>query len=255
MRELGELPGVTVSVAPDELDLDIADPTGSSAALAESDRRVRGNLVAMNQWLSAMDGPGRRLRVRFWLRPVEILQSSAGTVGGLRLERTHLTSDGVFEGTGEFETLDAQMVLRSVGYQSVPLDGVPFDTRSCTVPNDGGRVLGDASAPLPGEYVAGWLKRGPTGVIGTNKADAAETVRALLEPVCVTRNDKTQALMDIGLELMAASREDDKVRKFLRALVKLPVFFVAQRSRRQSVGAGDLIVVRNDCVAGDVDGP
>ena len=95
--------------------------------------------------------------------------------------RTHpaLTS-GVLRGTGEFETLDAQMVLRSVGYQSVPLPGVPFDARSHTVPNADGRVLGPDGEPLPGEYVAGWLKRGPTGVIGTNKSDAAETVRALL---------------------------------------------------------------------------
>src|SRR6202035_4035443 len=66
------------------------------------------------------------------------------------------------------------------GYQSVPLPDVPFDGRSCTVPNAVGRVLSEAGEPLPGEYVAGWLKRGPTGVIGTNKADAAETVQALL---------------------------------------------------------------------------
>jgi ferredoxin--NADP+ reductase len=101
-------------------------------------------------------------------------------VSGLRLERTRLSESGAFEGTGEYETLDAQMVLRSVGYQSVPLAGVPFNARTHTVPNDRGRVLSDAGEPLPGEYVAGWLKRGPTGVIGTNKADAAETVQALL---------------------------------------------------------------------------
>ena len=71
-------------------------------------------------------------------------------------------------------------MLRSVGYQSVPLAGLPFDERSCTVPNADGRVLGADGQPLPGEYVAGWLKRGPTGVIGTNKSDAAQTVRSLL---------------------------------------------------------------------------
>jgi ferredoxin--NADP+ reductase len=70
--------------------------------------------------------------------------------------------------------------LRSIGYQSVPLPGVPFDERSHTVPNADGRVLGPDGQPLPGEYVAGWLKRGPTGVIGTNKSDAAQTVRSLL---------------------------------------------------------------------------
>ena len=181
LRELGELPGVTVSVDADEMDLTKFDASGESVTLAESDRRVRGNLVAMRDWESAPAGPGRSLRVRFWLRPVEILPSPSGTVGGVLLERTRLSADGVFEGTGEIEQVDAQLVLRSVGYQSVPLPGVPFDSRSCTVPNAGGRVLDEAGQPLPGEYVAGWLKRGPTGVIGTNKSDAAQTVRSLLE--------------------------------------------------------------------------
>jgi ferredoxin--NADP+ reductase len=101
-------------------------------------------------------------------------------VTGLTLERTRLDENGAFQGTGELETLDVQLVLRSVGYQSVPLDGVPFDESHAVVPNDQGRVLGPDGQPLPGEYVAGWLKRGPTGVIGTNKSDATETVRALL---------------------------------------------------------------------------
>jgi len=181
LRELGELPGVQVSVDPAELDLEGGfDGSGESAGLAASDRRVRGNLVAMTGWSEPPASDGRQLRMRFWLRPVEIEESSSGTVGGLRLERTRISASGQFEGTGEFETIEAQLVLRSVGYQSVPLEGVPFDTRSCTVPNSHGRVLSGAGDPLPGEYVAGWLKRGPTGVIGTNKADAAETVQALL---------------------------------------------------------------------------
>jgi ferredoxin/flavodoxin---NADP+ reductase len=199
LRELGDLAGVSVSVPADEFELeDGFDRSGESATLAASDRRVRGNLVAMAGWSGAAaedaaasendaaasggaaGAPARELRLRFWLRPVEIEKSAEGTVGGLRLERTRLTEDGEFEGTGEFETLDVQMVLRSVGYQSVPLPGVPFDPKSHTVPNAAGRVLSETGEPLPGEYVAGWLKRGPTGVIGTNKADAAETVQALL---------------------------------------------------------------------------
>src|SRR6185437_3136754 len=188
LRELGDLEGVHVSADAGELDLDGGfDLSGESTSLATSDRRVRGNLVAMSGWAGTMAGteagaeesvpvgPGRKLRLRFWLRPAEIHGSSSRTVSGLRLERTRLSESGVFEGTGEFETLDAQMVLRSVGYQSVPLPGVPFDTRTHTVPNASGRVLSESGEPLPGEYVAGWLKRGPTGVIGTNKADAAET--------------------------------------------------------------------------------
>ncbi|HEY6497288.1 MAG TPA: FAD-dependent oxidoreductase [Trebonia sp.] len=181
LRELGELTGVQVSTDRAELDLEGGfDRSGESAALVSSDRRVRGNLVAMTGWGGGGDGLGRRLRVRFWLRPAEIKRSESGAVAGLRLERTRLAADGTFEGTGEFEDLDAQLVLRSVGYQSVPLPGVPFDARTYTVPNASGRVLSETGEPLPGEYVAGWLKRGPTGVIGTNKADAAETVQALL---------------------------------------------------------------------------
>ena len=199
LRELGELPGVSVSVDADEMDLTTFDASGESAKLAESDRRVRGNLVAMRNWESAPPGPGRSLRVRFWLRPVEILPSPSGTVGGVCLERTRLSADGVLEGTGEIERVDAQLVLRSVGYQSVPLPGVPFDSRSCTVPNAGGRVVDEAGQPLPGEYVAGWLKRGPTGVIGTNKADAAETVRALLADLAGGPGDGDAPLPRPGL--------------------------------------------------------
>jgi ferredoxin/flavodoxin---NADP+ reductase len=179
LRELGELPGVDVVVEPGEADLDAFDPTGESARLAAEDRHVRGNYAVIKDWAARRpSGSGRRLVVRFWLRPVEI--HGPERVSALTLERTRLDADGKFTGTGQTETLDVQMVLRSVGYQSVPLPGVPFDDRSSIVPNVEGRVTGPDGRPLPGEYVAGWLKRGPTGVIGTNKSDAAQTVRALL---------------------------------------------------------------------------
>ena len=184
LRELAELPGVEVIVHADEADLAAFDASGQSAELVESDRRVRGNMVAIAKWAqgvpvaSAPSGHERRLVVRFWLKPVEILGTER--VSGITLERTAIHASGAFVGTGEHETLDAQMVLRSVGYLSVPLPGVPFDERASVVPNALGRVLGADGSPLPGEYVAGWLKRGPTGVIGTNKSDAAQTVRSLL---------------------------------------------------------------------------
>src|SRR6202522_3925787 len=185
LRELGELPGVELVVHADEADLTAFDASAESAALAEADRRGRGNMVGISKWAQgvsvapAPSGHARRLIVRFWLKPVEILGTER--VSGITLERTAIDASGAFGGTGQYETLDAQMVLRSVGYQSVPLPGVPFDERASVVPNALGRVLGADGSPLPGEYVAGWLKRGPTGVIGTNKSDAAETVRSLLE--------------------------------------------------------------------------
>src|SRR5271154_1305400 len=125
LRELGELPGVEVVVHADEADLAAFDASGESTALAETDRRVRGNLVAISKWAQgeaggpAPSGHSRRLVVRFWLRPIEII--GAERVGGITLERTAIDASGKFGGTGQLETLDAQMVLRSVGYQSVPL--------------------------------------------------------------------------------------------------------------------------------------
>jgi ferredoxin/flavodoxin---NADP+ reductase len=175
LRELGALPSTSVHVRAEDMRL---DPL--SASLEEADRHVRANLKVMREWVDRPVGDlPRRLDVRFWLRPVEILGTDR--VEGLRLEHTTLNAEGRVVGTGSYETLPVGMVLRSVGYQSVPLPGVPFDPRAYVVPNIAGRVLDDSGRPLPGEYVAGWIKRGPTGVIGTNKADAAETVRALLE--------------------------------------------------------------------------
>ncbi|MGK4584349.1 FAD-dependent oxidoreductase [Kitasatospora sp. HPMI-4] len=179
LRELGEAPGFEVTVDPAQTDLDRFDPTGESSALAESDRRVRGNLAVIREWAGRepRECP-RRVSVRFWERPVEIIGTDRVTA--LRVERTRPEAAGRVAGTGEFTELPVQLVLRSVGYQSVPLPGVPFDERRAVVPNAEGRVLGADGTPLAGEYVSGWLKRGATGVIGSNKSDAAQTVRALL---------------------------------------------------------------------------
>ena len=173
-RELGELPNASIHVSPADMELDPA-----SAELAASDRKTGGNIKALSAWTGEpAPGRARHIDVRFWRAPAEIVGTDR--VEGLKLEKTKLDESGRVVGTGEFETLPVGLVLRSVGYQSVPLDGVPFDERSYVVPNDGGRILGPDGAPVPREYVAGWIKRGPSGVVGTNKSDAAETVRNLL---------------------------------------------------------------------------
>ncbi|GAA4242189.1 FAD-dependent oxidoreductase [Actinomadura meridiana] len=192
-RELGELPNAGIHVSPEDMDLDPA-----SAELAESDRHVRGNVKVVNGWTAEPPDRPRRIDVRFWRAPVEIVGTDR--VEGLRLERTRLDDTGRVTGTGEFETLPVGMVLRSVGYQSVPLDGVPFDERSSTVPNDGGRVLDADGRPVPHEYVAGWIKRGPTGVVGTNKSDAAETVRNLLADLPADREAAPKRTIEELLE-------------------------------------------------------
>ncbi len=174
LRELGSLPGARVLVRGEEASLDPAwaDPSGLPAA-------ARRNVEVLRGWA---DGPGaeeggRRIRLRFFLRPVALLGEEA--VRAVRFERTAPDGRGGVVGTGRFEEIEAQLVLRSVGYRGVPIPGLPFDAERGTVPNDRGRVLRDG-VPSPGEYVAGWIKRGPTGVIGTNRSCAKETVTSLL---------------------------------------------------------------------------
>jgi ferredoxin/flavodoxin---NADP+ reductase len=173
LRELGELANADVLVDPAELELD--EPT---EAMVQADGTLRRNLEVLRDWAGRMpEGRPRRLRLRFWLRPVEVLGVDA--VSGVRFERSLLVDGGRLVGTGDTTDLPADMVLRSVGYRGLPLPGLPFDERASVVPHDRGRVLTEGG-PLPGVYVAGWVKRGPIGVIGTNKSDATDTVAALL---------------------------------------------------------------------------
>ncbi|MFE6338252.1 FAD-dependent oxidoreductase [Streptomyces sp. NPDC057798] len=175
LRELGSLPDTDVTVDPAEAALDPAwaDPS----ALPGAQRR---NVEVLRGWsATAATDAARRISVRFFLRPVELL-AEEGRVGAVRFERTLPDGRGGVTGSGEFEVIPAQLVLRSVGYRGVPLEGLPFDPATGTVPNLAGRVLRDGVV-TPGEYVAGWIKRGPTGVIGTNRPCAKETVTSLIE--------------------------------------------------------------------------
>ncbi|MCT9082148.1 FAD-dependent oxidoreductase [Streptomyces fulvoviolaceus] len=175
LRELGALPDTDVTVDPAELALDPAYPDPSSLPAAQ-----RRNVEVLRGWAGAVpqDAP-RRISLRFFLRPVELL-AEGGRVGAVRFERTEPDGRGGVTGTGRFEDIEAQLVLRSVGYRGMPMEGLPFDAESGIVPNVEGRVVRGHFAS-PGEYVAGWIKRGPTGVIGTNRPDAKETVTSLLE--------------------------------------------------------------------------
>ncbi|WP_405809868.1 FAD-dependent oxidoreductase [Streptomyces sp. NBC_00210] len=198
LRELGALPSAEVVVEPADLALDpaYADPS-AAAALPAVNRR---NLDVVRGWAAQpARGQERRIHLRFFLRPVELLED-AGRVAAVRFERTVPDGEGGVRGTGAYEEIPAQLVLRAVGYRGVPLAGLPFDERHGTVPHDGGRVLRDG-VPSPGEYVAGWIKRGPTGVIGTNRPCAKETVASLLDDAAVL------ALRPVAADPLAALRE------------------------------------------------
>ncbi|WP_346621649.1 FAD-dependent oxidoreductase [Blastococcus montanus] len=174
LRELGELAAATVLVDPADLELD-----PDTEARAATDRNATRNLAVLREWSAHTPAAGRtRLRLRFYARPVRLLGTDRVT--GVEVERTAVDGDGRAVGTGEFEVIPADLVVRSVGYLGTPLPGLPVDQRSGTVPHDGiGRVLRDGR-PSTGEYAAGWIKRGPSGVVGHNKHDARETVAGLL---------------------------------------------------------------------------
>lgn len=183
LRELGGLPDTHVRVDEGELALDPAyvDPSALPAA-------QRRNVEVLRGWAAEPPRDARRrIHLRFYLRPVEVLAGEDGRVAGVRFEHTRPDGHGGVTGTGVFETIGAELVLRSVGYRGVPLEGLPFDERGGTVPHAAGRVLRGARV-APGEYVAGWIKRGPTGVIGTNRPCAKETVTSLLDDLAGTQS-------------------------------------------------------------------
>ena len=172
LRELGELADADIVVKAEE----IALTPEEEAAI--TDNTVRKNVEVLREFAARpLSGKNRRVHLRFLVSPTEVLGSER--VEGLRVERNALDENQNAVGTGEFETLDVQMILRSVGYKGVPLPGVPFDARKGVIPNEGGRVV-ENGVVQDREYVAGWIKRGPSGVIGTNKACAVESVKLLL---------------------------------------------------------------------------
>src|SRR2546428_200258 len=184
IKELGELAGADIEVRPDEVEL---DPLSRAAVERSQDRATLKKVEILQGYaLRPATGKPRRLSVRFLVSPVELVGDASGRVVKLRLVRNELvaTPTGALQPrpTNRFEELPVGLVFRSVGYRGVPLPGVPFNESWGVILNDKGRVLDpDTKQPIVGEYAAGWIKRGPTGVIGTNKPDAAETVECMFE--------------------------------------------------------------------------
>src|SRR5206468_2878918 len=164
----------------------------SAAALADADK-TRTRNVEITAAYAARPRTGKPVVVRFHYlaAPLELLADERGHVRAVRIERNEIlgADDGslVARGTGVTEELPAQIVFRSIGYRGKPLAGIPFDERRGVIRNDGGRVVADDGMPCVGEYVSGWIKRGPSGVIGTNKKDAQDTVDKILEDAAAGR--------------------------------------------------------------------
>lgn len=209
IRELGERIDADVVVDPKDLELDAA----SAAEVERGGRIAKDKLDILRAYADrAPAGKPGRLAIRFNVSPVGLVGDARGHVAALRIERNALVADAdgrvTPRGTGEIEELPVGLVFRSVGYQGVALPGVPFDARRCVVPNDHGRIVDATGAAVAGCYVSGWIKRGPSGVIGTNKKDATETVELLLDDA---RAGRLPQRGDGSLEDLLAERGADAV--------------------------------------------
>jgi ferredoxin/flavodoxin---NADP+ reductase len=180
LKELGEMVGADIDVRAADLELD----PGSAAALAAADDKTpEKNLTTLRHFAAkAATDKGKTIHLRFLLSPMEL--QGQGRVERIVLGHNRLVQDAngdlKAEPAGTSESLDVGLVFRSVGYHGVALPGVAFDPKRGVIPHEAGRVISSGGAPAAGEYVVGWIKRGPSGVIGTNKPDAVESTKALL---------------------------------------------------------------------------
>jgi ferredoxin--NADP+ reductase len=213
LRELGRMPGVELRVGADEVEL---DPESARWLAEKGTFTARKNVQLLREFASApvRTDAGRRIELRFLRSPVEI--RGDGRVEAITIRRNQIVraADGTLkaEPTDEpAETIDCGLVLRSVGYRAVPLPEVPFDERYFILPNDRGRVLDADGESLAGVYAVGWIKRGPTGILGTNKRDAAETIDCLVDDLRAGDLPAPEAPSREQLDALLAERRPELV--------------------------------------------
>ena len=178
LRELSHSPNIDVIIHPEGFEFD----HGSMEAIQKAKSQKLVVDVLQNYLAKEPSGAAHRIHIHFCQNPVEILGED-GKVVGLRTEITELDGTGNVRGTGEFKDWPLQAVYRAIGYYSDPLAGLPFDAAAGVVPNDGGHAIDLDGSPIPGVYVTGWIKRGPVGLIGHTKSDAAQTIAMLVEDI------------------------------------------------------------------------
>jgi ferredoxin--NADP+ reductase len=212
LLELGELTDADVVVDPAEVEL---DSHSARSIEGEGDITARRNVEILTDYSQRTPaGKPKRVVLRFLRSPVAI--RGEGRVEAVELVRNELEhgSDGRLraQATGDHETLEAGIVFRSIGYRGVPLEGLPFDEWHGVIPNEEGRVVDPHEQhAIPGEYVVGWIKRGPSGVIGTNKRDAQETVDHVLEDLSEGRLPEPADVDPGGAEALVAERRPEYV--------------------------------------------
>ena len=212
LKELGELPGVDVVVDPADLEL---GPQVEAHLVAEPNRTRDRNLEILREYAARPStGAPRRIVLHFLVSPVEILGSERVEALVVVHNELYESEDGSMrpQPTDRRTTLPVGLVFRAIGYQGVPLPGIPFDAMAGVIPNQAGRIIDPRTGePVTGEYVVGWIKRGPRGIIGTNKPDSQETVRMLLDDLAQGRLHKEEVPSRAVLERLLAERRHDFV--------------------------------------------
>jgi ferredoxin--NADP+ reductase len=211
LLELGEMTDADVVVDPRDVEVDPASRAWLESEAASSTSRK--NVEILSGYAGReLEGKRRRIVLRFLVSPLELLGEER--VEGIRICRNELRDEGTGLracSTDTIEELSCGIVFRSIGYRGTPVAGLPFDESRGTIPHEAGRILDEQGAPLRGDYVVGWIKRGPTGIIGTNKRDAQETVDELLEDLDADRLNEPADPSRDSLEELLAERAPEHV--------------------------------------------
>ena len=211
LLELGEMTDADVYVDPRDMEVDPLSRAWLESEAASSTQRK--NVEILTGYAGrAPEGKRRRIVLRFLVSPLELLGTER--VEGIRICRNELRDEGTGLracSTDTIEELGCGIVFRSIGYKGTPLEGLPFDEARGTIPHEAGRILDENGEQLRGDYVVGWIKRGPTGIIGTNKRDAQETVDELLEDLDAGRLNEPADPSREALEELLAERAPEHV--------------------------------------------
>jgi ferredoxin--NADP+ reductase len=183
IKEMGELEDADVMVLAAEAEL---DPASRAEMEANGDKNVAKNVAAIEDFAGRdSTGKSKQLVIRFLVSPTELISDAEGRVSAIKIVKNeaYAADDGSVKAraTDQEEIIPVGLVFRSVGYRGAPLPEIPFNDSWGTIANEAGRIVDESNAPVTGLYTAGWIKRGPTGVIGTNKTCAQETVNMMVE--------------------------------------------------------------------------
>ncbi|MDA0977536.1 MAG: FAD-dependent oxidoreductase [Proteobacteria bacterium] len=212
IKEMGEFADADVTVLADEA---VVDPDSEAELEASGDKNARKNVETIQEYAARpIEGKKRLLTIRFLVSPTELIGED-GKVTAIKIVRNKLVKgdDGSIrpKATGETETIPAGLVFRSVGYKGQPLPDIPYHEDWGTILNEQGRVVEHDGSPVTGLYTAGWIKRGPSGVIGTNKTCAQETVACMVEDLVAGKYVEPEDASIEGAKALIESRQANAI--------------------------------------------